>query len=763
MAFLKGHFLKMPFESGRKRSAAANIMKGRQAKQQLRESECVSSEEEPGDEQIDDMTMVYTDGTSDISTCASSAPSASSELNASKIHARLIEIKERLAERDDELLVISDQMFILREEIIDANKKISHQTLEKITIIRTISQVRQSRDYYKKKLHNCKKKQKTLPKMISRRAHQAVSSRFPHTSYAYSALENAVSKNKRKIAALAALQDIGKETNVQALLDDLINYCDQCPFQTFKYHLSVYQSVIVKTECQLSKSQLELMKKFVKEFTGKDIFPSVKLTCEMSKNESCIHLFQDSIVRKNEKDVVVVQCTDLMNLLRWRLESVGTNLIFDSITGDDLVVVIGGDSGGGNTKICMFIANVEESNSVDNMLPIAVYDDTDSYECMAAYLPNLIEQFNTLDSISYTVNGTTITKNIRRKVVGDFKYISESLSHMKQNAVMFCQYCECPNHRNATTLKDLHYHQRSKLRTMQSYMQYSKKGEKGVKKGSGPLFKCLEVTDYMVGMLHLVTGVFIRYIFWPLWTECMTADNNTSFEVITNKDKTEKIADTRVENLQKKWENCVLASKKRELKIELDNLKEERKKFQQVLQGVPDGKWKKLEKCWERHGASRKAYFQMYNGNHTKKLLTQKAIEDTFDIFVDMMNDKLYGLKGCMEELGKIMSLSANRVLDDKDLETLTLSAWTFLAHLAYGFPDDTVTQKLHVLLFHIPDIAENQKTLGRITEQGVEGKHAQFNRIERRFVCYRNKSQRWMAVVKEMLCATLANDYLKA
>ncbi|EGT48107.1 hypothetical protein CAEBREN_06802 [Caenorhabditis brenneri] len=107
----------------------------------------------------------------------------------------------------------------------------------------------------------------------------------------------------------------------------------------------------------------------------------------------------------------------------------------------------------------------------------------------------------------------------------------------------------------------------------------------------------------------------------------------------------------------------------------------------------------------------------------------------------------------------KIMSLSRNVLLDDVQLRELEKARNELAASLKLVAPEESITQKLHTLLFHMVDMAKDQKTLGVLSEQGIECTHSYFNKLERRFSTFNSKPDRYWYIIRELLCTNMIND----
>ena len=266
-----------------------------------------------------------------------------------------------------------------------------------------------------------------------------------------------------------------------------------------------------------------------------------------------------SFVAGDGKSVTVVQCNDVLQLICWKLESLGDDIIFDEFTGEEIVISVGGDAGGGSTKISLLFGNTLQPNSVNNIVPIAIYTDVDNYDMIEKYLSPLLNQLNQITNVTYKENGIEKRRIVRWTVVGDFKFICELLGHKKQSATYYCPFCIVENPRGSqkATLETLNFHADFKRRTLGSYYEYSEKGEYGVKRGRKPLLKHVQLCNYLPGMLHCVTGVFQHYIFWPIWIEAARRDNTTSFVITQDKHHTLRMADQVVDEAEKELEKSL--------------------------------------------------------------------------------------------------------------------------------------------------------------------------------------------------------------
>uniref|UniRef100_A0A8R1IH69 Uncharacterized protein n=1 Tax=Caenorhabditis japonica TaxID=281687 RepID=A0A8R1IH69_CAEJA len=579
--------------------------------------------------------------------------------------------------------------------------------------------------------------------------------RHAQSDVAYSVISNTTSKKERSRFVIKFIQEVTKEDNICEFVVDFLGFLEEEEGQTCSFRLSIWQSVVLKTRASISRFQIEQIKQVFVEYMGRDVLPPVKPTCQLSNKISGIDLYQASTVDSNGMSVTIIQCSDVRKLVAWSLEelSAAGQLIFDEYTGDDVVLGIGGDSGGGTTKLCVLFGNVRQPNSTKHILTVAVYDDADTYEKIGEFLQPLIAQLNNLETISFLENGRQTTRNVVSKVVGDFKFISEMLGHKKQSCKYFCSTCFEENKRGENSIGNMDETKKSEYRTTQFYQRDAESGSFGVKMGSGPLLKNVSVKNYLPGMLHLITGVFNKYVFEPLWQHVMEIDNDTDFIIFRDMKRTVKEAEMKIEATKKNAEENEKPEEREVIEIEVGMLHQQLCRLNEIVTGCEGTVWKKLEDAWESLGASRKAFFQNYTGNHVKLLLSQKGVAVTRKVLQNTRSPKIEAILESMEQLHTVMHLSRNKLLEDTEIEEFDAAITKFVSFLKCSLPSDSVTVKLHTLVFHSRDVLRDQLTLGRLSEQGIEATHALFNRLERRFVSFRCKRTRYKQVLQELLC----------
>uniref|UniRef100_A0A8R1IC82 Uncharacterized protein n=1 Tax=Caenorhabditis japonica TaxID=281687 RepID=A0A8R1IC82_CAEJA len=661
---------------------------------------------------------------------------------------------------DSVVELFSDEFYTLKEENIRIKRDIEASESMRINQRTRYLEAISARNRFRRQLSAKSKKLNTVNSKLSQviTENQMLikmeKKQLPQSETAYSSLSNATSKKKKSKLVIQYIQDVTNEEDICAFLEDFIKFIEDEEGQTCSFRLSVWQCVVLKTRASITRYQIEQMKQVFVEFLGRDVLPPVKTTCQLSNKISGIELYQSSIVQSNGKSVTTIQCIDIRRLMEWILEELSASgqLLYDDYSGEDVVLGIGGDSGGGSTKICLLIGNLRQPNSTKHIVTIAVFDDSDTYENIEKYLQPTLDQLNNLRTIKFVENDKLVIRRIVLKVVGDFKFVSEMLAHRKQSCKFFCPLCFQDNTRGTNTIACLDVAKKSSDRTTLTYHRDAEYGNFGVKMGQGPLLKNVEVKNYLPGMLHLITGLFNKYVLQPIWQYAMSIDNDTDFVIFRDMQRTVKEAEKRVEEAKKNAEENGNLEDKEILEIELQVVLNQFRRINEIVTGCDGSVWKEVENAWESIGASREAFFQQFTGNHVKLILSKEGVNKTRRVFQTRSSKKLETILESMDQLHKIMRLSTNKLLDDTEIEEFEEAIKKFVSCLKDSLPSDSVTLKLHTLVHHSRDVLTEQHTHGRLSEQGIEATHSLFNRLERRFVSFRCKKARYMHIVQELL-----------
>ena len=141
----------------------------------------------------------------------------------------------------------------------------------------------------------------------------------------------------------------------------------------------------------------------------------------------------------------------------------------------------------------------------------------------------------------------------------------------------------------------------------------------------------------------------------------------------------------------------------------------------------------------------RQAYHsQCFVGNHCKTILDKK------DILLNVIpqGEVQVKFRGLFGRLKGIVDLFVGRFLSDKEVSELCTRCWELGSWFPQTFPTETIPPKLHFLICHIPECAQRWRTIGLLSEHGLEAIHADINSIERVYRTVRDTEVRMKLMV---------------
>ncbi|XP_072019294.1 uncharacterized protein [Amphiura filiformis] len=145
----------------------------------------------------------------------------------------------------------------------------------------------------------------------------------------------------------------------------------------------------------------------------------------------------------------------------------------------------------------------------------------------------------------------------------------------------------------------------------------------------------------------------------------------------------------------------------------------------------------------------RQAYHsQCFVGNHCKRILEGtdvliSVLPDTEE--VKTLKSKMYGLFG---RLRAIFRFFRSKFLTEQEVRALCMRCWELGLWFPKNFPEETIPPKLHFLICHIPECAQKWKTIGLLSEHGIESIHKDINAIERIYCTVRDSQERMRLVI---------------
>ncbi|CAI2354331.1 unnamed protein product [Caenorhabditis sp. 36 PRJEB53466] len=203
----------------------------------------------------------------------------------------------------------------------------------------------------------------------------------------------------------------------------------------------------------------------------------------------------------------------------------------------------------------------------------------------------------------------------------------------------------------------------------------------------------------------------------------------------------------------------------------LDSLSAQLENDEDVLQDVIsereelDGMLKKsngptrkhLEEAFRSIGCDHRVWYQELTGNQVRKLLRSSSIDLILAVFppsneIDMM-------RKVMGNLEFLMSQADNKIKSDADIDRIEGVIDLLVSNLRDLQPDASVTPKLHLLAAHLVPYLRENRSWGRMTEQGLESLHAVINTLTSRFASVRDVRLHFVLILQQLSNYNLLHD----
>jgi hypothetical protein len=141
-----------------------------------------------------------------------------------------------------------------------------------------------------------------------------------------------------------------------------------------------------------------------------------------------------------EENVAFIRVKDIKKVVQYYYttqEKLGNIQEFEMFQGD-ILLKLGGDKGGKSTKLCYQIANVVNCNSAEQTQMLSFFEATDSDNNLWDMFSCYTTQFAHLE----TAQGGM--KNVRKFLVGDYKFLCSVFGHMGAGSKFPCLFCLVP-------------------------------------------------------------------------------------------------------------------------------------------------------------------------------------------------------------------------------------------------------------------------------------------------------------------------------
>ncbi|EFP11676.1 hypothetical protein CRE_27752 [Caenorhabditis remanei] len=180
----------------------------------------------------------------------------------------------------------------------------------------------------------------------------------------------------------------------------------------------------------------------------------------------------------------------------------------------------------------------------------------------------------------------------------------------------------------------------------------------------------------------------------------------------------------------------------------LKHVKIDREKLQSLFSETKETR-KRLEAVLESIGCGHRTWYQQLTGNQARKLLREENIRRVLSVFPPNSSDKLQLIEDIMIDLSRIMSAGDNREKTDEEIDEIQEILWNLESNMKTAFPSATVTPKLHLLFAHWVPFLRIHRSLGHLTEQGLEHMHAIANSLHAKFAAVTNPEAKAALIVK--------------
>ncbi len=107
---------------------------------------------------------------------------------------------------------------------------------------------------------------------------------------------------------------------------------------------------------------------------------------------------------------------------------------------------------------------------------------------------------------------------------------------------------------------------------------------------------------------------------------------------------------------------------------------------------------------------------------------------------------RVLGLLTCLRDLHQLYS--AARPLCRHEVVNLQTKAYEFGNWYPVKFPDQTITPKMHIMIYHMPELAQLYHAVGMFSEQAGESIHNIFNNLGRQYVYLSSDVKRMQAMM---------------
>ncbi len=425
--------------------------------------------------------------------------------------------------------------------------------------------------------------------------------------------------------------------------------------------------------------------------------------------------------------------------------------------------VMGCDKGGASTKLGYEVPNIKDSK----FCMLGTYYATDSRANLQQVFDIYRDQFNNLTSI----NINNIEYIIERFLNGDYKFECDCCGHQGSSSSFPCLWCliklcilSNPKGPHTPFLKDSNGKYTipntaisAKPRTIEDFKKdhagclcdnRAKPGKYHNSITGDMLFPVPSVLHIVPPPLHIRLGLGDDF-FSITEKEAIKVDKKNKetteqTEKITQKwreltikvdeakqaldDKKSQVLELEtIESEDLPAEREVLADLNRDHVLLSNQLNALHSEVKQAMGKAQSDLYNSLEKL----GVCKKLYHGgTLVGNHVKKILAAPEVLCACLKDKSKKYDDILYLWRLFADLDKTMS--APRFLSEEEISQFRENACDLGVHYTKKFKGCSISRKLHMLIFHVPEFIAAWKTIGMFSEQKLEALHGKVNKIER-------------------------------
>lgn len=482
-----------------------------------------------------------------------------------------------------------------------------------------------------------------------------------------------------------------------------------------------------------------------------------------------------------------------------------------AIPGNQVWVKLGGDHGGGSFKFVLEIANVERPNSVNNTIPLCVFDCQDTASNLHLALSMYADQVKALQETEWR------GKRIVVFAFGDYEYQTKMYGLSGASGLRPCLHCHivkkdmeiAPQSRAASSSN------RSLASLLHDHNKYSQDGSilsraKLFNNVIRPCILPIPITHVAIPSLHLDLGIF-PWLFNAFEADLHCLDTKAaacSGAQATDSEAFQQLAElhSRLVDVEGELQNCsarIQASEQQlqylalfsglgevyeiaakhiqdqiqgliqEKQVHTDQQQELEVQIQDKRKGAGGPCKASIEPVLQELRIERQAYHGgAFIGNHVHTALQPNAIKTIVEaptkivqqryptLLVDAQDveTRYRQLFQGYSECRKLFSHC--KKLSQSDITALETCIKEFLGRCrteVVARKLGHITPKLHLLEDHVIPFARRFEVgLGLLAEQGSESIHARFNTLARNYHAMPNELQRLTAISQQHLVSVL-------